>query len=50
LLEILREAKSEFQNLIKLAKKYPDLELNIQALEDELNSIEAAYQDAKRGS
>jgi transposase len=49
-LEILRSAKSEFQTLIKLAKKYPDLELNIQALEDELNSIEAAYQDAKRGS
>ena len=49
-LEILRSAKSEFQTLIKLAKKYPDLELDIQALEDELNSIEAAYQDAKRGS
>lgn len=48
-LEILRSAKSEFQTLIKLAKKYPDLELNIQALEEELNSIEAAYQDAKRG-
>jgi ATP-dependent protease ClpP protease subunit len=49
-LEILRSAKGEFQALIKLAKKYPDLELNIQALEDELNSIEAAYQNAKRGS
>ncbi len=49
-LKILRSAKSEFQTLIKLAKKYPDLELNIQALEDELNSIEAAYQDAKRDS
>jgi hypothetical protein len=47
-LEILRSAKSEFQTLIKLAKKYPDLELNIQAIEDELNSIEAAYQDVKR--
>jgi hypothetical protein len=49
-LKILRSAKSEFQTLIKLARKYPDLELDIQALEDELNSIEAAYQDAKRGS
>ncbi len=49
-LQILRSAKSEFQTLIKLAKKYPDLGLNIQALEDELNSIEAAYQDAKRDS
>jgi hypothetical protein len=50
ILEILRSAKSEYQTLIKLAKKYPDLGLNIQVLEDELNSIEAAYQNAKRGS
>lgn len=49
-LKILRSAKNEFQALIKLAKKYPDLELNIQALEDELNSIEAAYQNVKRSS
>jgi hypothetical protein len=49
-LQILRSARSEFQTLIKLAKKYPDLGLNIRALEDELNSIEAAYQDAKRDS
>jgi membrane-bound ClpP family serine protease len=47
-LEILRSAKSEFQTLIKLAKKYPDLELDVQSLEKELNSIEAAYQDVKR--
>jgi ATP-dependent protease ClpP protease subunit len=47
-LEILRSAKSEFQTLIKLAKKYPDLELDVQSLEEELNSIEAAYQDVKR--
>jgi membrane-bound ClpP family serine protease len=47
-LEILRSAKSEFQALIRLAKKYPDLELDVQSLEDELNSVEAAYQDVKR--
>jgi membrane-bound ClpP family serine protease len=47
-LEILRSAKSEFQTLIRLAKKYPDLELDVQSLEDELNSVEAAYEDAKR--
>jgi ATP-dependent protease ClpP protease subunit len=47
-LEILRNAKSEFQTLIKLAKKYPDLELDTESLEKELNSVEAAYQDAKR--
>jgi len=47
-LEILRSAKSEFQTLIKLTKKYPDLELDVQSLEKELNFVEAAYQDAKR--
>ena len=47
-LEILRSAKSEFQTLIKLAKKYPDLELDVQSLEKELNFVEAAYQDVKR--
>ncbi len=47
-LKILRGAKSEFQTLIRLAKKYPDLGLDVQALEDELNSIEAAYQNVKR--
>ncbi len=49
-LKILRGAKREFKTLIKLAKKYPDLNLDIQMLEDELNSIEAAYQNVKRES
>lgn len=48
ILEILRGAKSDFQTLIRLAKKYPDLGLDIQSLENELNSVEAAYQDVKR--
>jgi len=49
-LKILRTAKSEFKTLIRLAKKYPDLRLDIQVLEDELNSIEANYQKIKRDS
>ncbi|MHC4387937.1 MAG: Clp protease/crotonase-like domain-containing protein [Planctomycetota bacterium] len=49
-LKILRSAKSEFKTLIKLAKKYPDLNLDVQVLEDELNSIEAEYQRIKRES
>ena len=49
-LKILRSARSEFKRLIQLGKKYPDLNLNIQGLEDELNSIEAAYQSVKRKS
>jgi membrane-bound ClpP family serine protease len=49
-LKILRSARAEFKTLIKLAKKYPDLGLNIQVLEDELNSVEANYQEVKMGS
>jgi hypothetical protein len=47
-LEILRDAKSEFQILIRLAKKYPDLRLDTESLEKDLNSVEAAYQDSRR--
>ncbi len=49
-LKILRTAKNEFQRLIKLAKRYPDLQLNVQQLEDELNTIKANYENAKRKS
>lgn len=48
MLRILREAKSDYQTLIKLAKRYPDLKLSVRSLEIELNSIEAAYDIAKR--
>ena len=47
-LKILREARSEFQTLIRLAKKYPDLQLATYPLEVELNSIDAAYDRIKR--
>jgi hypothetical protein len=46
-LKILRSARSEFKTLINLAKKYPDLGLDIRILEDELNTIEAEYQQVK---
>ena len=49
-LKILRTAKSEFKILIRLARKYPDLGLDIQQLEEELNSIEANYEKIKMGS
>lgn len=48
ILKILREARSDFQALIRLAKKYPDLQLATYPLEEELNSIEAAYDKIKR--
>lgn len=47
-LKILREARSDFQTLIRLAKKYPDLQLATYPLEVELNSIDAAYDKVKR--
>jgi membrane-bound ClpP family serine protease len=47
-LKLLREARSDFQILIRLAKKYPDLQLATYPLEEELNSIEAAYDKIKR--
>jgi hypothetical protein len=48
ILKILRSARSDFQTLIRLAKKYPDLHLSPRPFEDELNSIEAAYDKIKR--
>jgi membrane-bound ClpP family serine protease len=48
ILKILRSARSDFQTLIRLAKKYPDLQLSTRPFEDELNSIEAAYDKIKR--
>jgi len=47
-LKILRSARSDFQSLIRLARKYPDLQLATYPLEVELNSIEAAYDKIKR--
>lgn len=49
-LSILRAARSEFATLVKLAKKYPDLQLNVRALEEELNSVEANYQKLRMDS
>ncbi len=47
-LKILRDARTEFKKLLSLARKYPDLNLDITVIEDELNSIEAAYRNMKR--
>jgi membrane-bound ClpP family serine protease len=49
-LKILRSARSDFQILIRLAKKYPDLKLSSRPFEDELNSIEALYDKIKRNT
>jgi len=49
MLNILRNARSDYQTLIRLARKYPDLKLDPTPLEDELNAVEAAYDRLKVG-
>ncbi len=49
-LKLLRGARAEFKTLLNLARKYPDLGLDVTALEDELNSIEATYRNMKRNA
>jgi hypothetical protein len=44
-LRMLREARREFKQLINLARRYPDLELDMIELENSLNSVEANYKD-----
>ena len=43
-LAILRGARSDFETLVNLAKKYPDLQMDVADLEDELNSVNASYE------
>jgi membrane-bound ClpP family serine protease len=43
-LGILSGARSDFETLKGLAQKYPDLHIDVAAVEDELNSVNAAYE------
>lgn len=47
-LQFLREARVEMKTALNLAKKYPDLNLDVKAIEDNLNTIEASYRNLKR--
>jgi membrane-bound ClpP family serine protease len=49
-LSILRGARSDFETLITLTKKYPDLPFDVAALESELNSINAEIEKISRES
>jgi membrane-bound ClpP family serine protease len=42
---ILNGARQDFEDLKGLAKKYPDLHIDVKVIEDELNSIKAANED-----
>jgi hypothetical protein len=45
---MLREARTDVETLKMLAKKYPDLHMDIDSIEKELNSINAAYENVLR--
>ncbi|MHC4704554.1 MAG: hypothetical protein ACYTFQ_28745 [Planctomycetota bacterium] len=47
ILKLLREIRTDYRTLITLAKRYPDLQINAQVLERQLNTAEALYQEAK---
>ena len=47
-LGILRGARTDVETLKTLAQKYPDLHLDTESIEKELNSINAAYENALR--
>jgi len=46
-LKLLRDIRKDYKTLIALAKRYPDLEVSVQRLQMQLNSVEALYQKAK---
>jgi len=47
-LSILQGARSDFENLKALAKKYPDLNMDVKDIEEVLNSIQADYENTSR--
>jgi len=47
-LSTMRGARKDFETLKMLAEKYPDLNIDIKDVEEILNSINAAYEDALR--
>lgn len=47
-LKMLRDARGEFKKLLNLARTYPDLNLDVMEIEEQLNSIEASYRNLKR--
>ncbi|MHC4123410.1 MAG: hypothetical protein ACYSSI_07540 [Planctomycetota bacterium] len=49
-LQLLRKIRDDFKAMITLAKRYPDLKLNVIKLENELNSVEATFRQVKINS
>ena len=49
-MSMLRGAKSDVEIIKTLAQKYPDLHIDVESAENELNTINAAYESALRES
>ncbi|MHC4212392.1 MAG: Clp protease/crotonase-like domain-containing protein [Planctomycetota bacterium] len=45
--KILGDIRKDYKSLIALARRYPDLKVSVNALEEQLNSAEAVYQELK---
>jgi len=46
-LKMLKDIREDYRLLITLAKRYPDLNVNVAELERQLNTVEAFYEEAK---
>jgi len=46
-LKLLRAIRHDYRSLLTLAKRYPDLQINVQHLQQQLNSAEAFHQEVK---
>jgi ATP-dependent protease ClpP protease subunit len=45
--KMLRDIQKDYKSLIALTKRYPDLNIDVQALQRQLNSAEAFYKETK---
>jgi membrane-bound ClpP family serine protease len=46
-LKMLRDIRKDYKSLIALAKRYPDLQIDVEFLQRQLNSAEAMYKEMK---
>jgi membrane-bound ClpP family serine protease len=46
-MKLLRDIRKDYKTLIALAQRYPDLNVNVRALEAQLNFAEALYKEGK---
>jgi len=47
-ISLVKRIRTSLRQLTTLARQYPDLDLDVEAIEDEYNSVEAFYQKHKR--